>query len=197
MTTKILKNISLSPDLSLRLGRIPGFVGKNVYGYNVGIDGNERGVCQGLIAGEQLAFVGAASSFAIASTNVADTQVIEIEYFADLASQTSVTQNVTLNGQTKVTIGSNMLRIIKLTNTAPTNPIGVIYIGLNSDTFTAGKPDTNIHAVMVGESGASRMGIIYCPPMKNLYIVSLVYQSDIDATGDAHLVRFKSFDDIF
>ena len=185
-------NSSLSSDLALRLGLITGITAKIAYGYNANMLNQERGICHGLLGSEQLAFVSLASSFAIASTDV-DAQIIEIEYYADTTSETPTTQLVTLNGLTKVTITNNMFRIIKLANTSATNPTGTIYIGLNSDGFTLGKPDTDIFSVMVGESNQSRMSLVYVPPNKEAYVVSLTFQSDMDNTADIYLVRFKIF----
>ncbi len=187
----VFKNTHLDSNLSIRIGSFRGIKAGNLYGYTTNIGLNERGICHGLISSEQLNFVTSSTSFAIASSDNTDNHVISIEYYADTTSESIATQTVTLNGQTKVTITTNMFRIMKLTNTSSTNPAGTLYIGLNSATFTTGKPP-DIYSVMVGESGQSRMAIMYCPPNKELYIVSMVYQSDIDNTGDIHMVKYKS-----
>lgn len=192
MSYSVHKNINLSSDLSIRIGDFRGIKSGILYGYNVDLAGDERGISHGLVSSEQISFVTTSTSFAIASTDNADTHTITIEYYADTTSETPVTQNVVLTGNTEVTISTNMFRIMKLKNASSTNPAGTIYIGLDSDTYTAGKPDGSIYGLMVGEAGLSHMSIIYCPPNKNVYFVSARYQSDMDKDSDVHLVKYKS-----
>ncbi len=190
MSYSVFKNINLSSDLSIRLGNFTSVNAKNLYAYSRAMDNNERTLADGLISSEQLAFVTTSSSFSIASTNGADTQIIEIEYYLDTTSEVTATQSVTLTGQTEASISTNMFRIISFKNTSSTNPLGTIYIGLTSDTFTAGKP-TVIHGIMVGEAGMSHMGILYCPPNKKLYFVSFFFQSDMNSGADIFLIKLK------
>lgn len=79
----------------------------------------------------------------VSSDSVSDTQLIKVEGHTIAAGVfTFIIQNVTLNGQTQVSLTTPLARISRMVNIGSIDLVGTIY-GYETDTTTSGIPDTS------------------------------------------------------
>lgn len=94
----------------------------------------------------------------VSSSNAGDTQTITIEGHTESGgNKTFVTQNTTLNGQTKVVLATPLNRCTRLYNTSATNFAGDIYV-YEDTAIVGGKPSTTtkIHLTVDGTGGKNQ-----------------------------------------
>ena len=162
----LLKIDETNFDISLRAGKINGWGLFQLVGNNTNIPTTEVTIANGMPINSinRITFPASSAIMTIASTDANDTaagtglRTILIGYLDDTFAEKL--EVVTLNGLTKVAT-SSMFRIqflVGLTAGSSNFNLGNIYIGLNSDTFSSGVPDTEIFHTMGAESNLSACG---------------------------------------
>ena len=98
-------------------------------------------------------FVSTNAITTISSSSAADTYDIVVEgHTISGTDLTFVTQTITLNGQTQVSLSTPLARVNRTYVTGSTNSVGNIYIYEN-DTDTAGVPDTAATVHLIQQAG--------------------------------------------
>jgi len=149
-------------DINLRGNKLSRFGKTQIAGNNKLVPTTETTVAIGMPVNliNRITFPSSSAIMAIASTSANDTaagtgaRTVLISYLdTNFHSQT---ETITLNGTTKVATTNSMYRIntlIVLTAGTTGSNEGNLYIGLNSDTFTGGAPDTEVfHTVGLGDN---------------------------------------------
>jgi len=105
----------------------------------------------------------------LSSSSAADTQDITIQGLD--TNWELVNQTVTLNGQTRVALTTNLIRVFRAYNDNGTNLSGHIFIYVN-DTLTGGIPNTNanIRCVIDPVNQQTEMAIYTIPAGKTGYL---------------------------
>lgn len=106
------------------------------YGYNSDVDVNIPETVW--ITGGNETFLTTNTISSVVSTSSADTQLITIEGHTDGGSYTFLTQQVTLTGQTPVTLPTPLVRVSRLTNDGTTDFTGLLTVYDTTGTSTAG-----------------------------------------------------------
>lgn len=122
------------PELKVAVGYYSDMNGLYKFGINHNIDSGEKFPIWD-VKGDYT-YSDTADIDKIASSDNLDTQVIRV-YGRDLDGN-PVVQDVTLTGQTPVTLATPLRRCHRAYNTADSLLAGDIYIGINSATFSAG-----------------------------------------------------------
>ncbi len=177
-----LLGISPHTSLEIRSGLRAGWSSLVMGGHIFGLTTTETTISAGLPVNgiNILTFPAAAAKLGIASSSASDTsagtgaRTIELVYLDSNHDQKFET--ITLNGTTPVTTVADMLRVnfsTVLTAGSGGSNVGDIYVGLFSDTFTGGAPDTAIfHSVGAG-SNFSSCGLNTVPRGKKYYIANI------------------------
>lgn len=138
----------------------------------------------------QYVYSATAAIDSISSTNAGDSQDIEIQGLD--SSYDIVTQTVTLNGQTRVALDTDLIRIFRAKNVNSTNLAGHIIIYENDTTVTVpGVPDdpTLVRAVIQPGNNQTEMAVYTIPNGKTGYLRSW-YASTAGAKRDsAHTIK--------
>ena len=128
----------------------------------------------------------------VSSSDSGDDQVAAVEGHTISGSDlTFVTQNVTLNGQTKVALDTALARCSRVANSGASDFAGTIYV-FEDGTLTAGVPDTaaQIHlTVPVGENRSQKAAtsfssVDYC-------FVTNIHASVNEKTATSANIRFR------
>jgi len=93
----------------------------------------------------------------ISSSSAADTNVMRVEgHTVDVTGLifTFVVQTPTLNGQGQVTLATPLARVSRTNTSGAVDTVGNIYV-YETDTTTAGVPDTNTKVHLIQEAGAN------------------------------------------
>lgn len=133
------------------------------------------------------------------SNNVADTQTIEISGLDE--NWLVVTQNVTLNGQTRVAIGTPLLFVYRMKNVSSTDIQGDIYAYTNNSATTAGVPDdsSTVRASIHDGNNQTEMAYYPVPAGKVAYLRSIEF-SQAGASKTTNYIfklRVKPFGGVF
>lgn len=100
----------------------------------------------------------------ISSSDASDTMEMYIEGHTVSGTGTSsqftfVTQTVTLNGQTRVSLGTPLARVSRMYDNDQSEPAGDVWVYESTDTDTNGVPDnpsTSAHIVVLGSQGETQ-----------------------------------------
>lgn len=128
----------------------------------------------------------------VSSSNAGDTQQVGLEGHTISGSDlTFVTQNATLNGQTKVALATPLARLTRLYNRGSTVLAGDVY-GFEDDTLTAGVPDTDskVHMIVHASEQQSLKASTAVSAVDYMFITSL-YASVNKKTAALVVVRMK------
>lgn len=98
----------------------------------------------------------------LSSSNAGDTVDIEIQGLD--TNYDLVTQTVTLNGQTRVALSTNLIRVFRAKNVGSTDLVGHVFVFVNVS-LTGGVPDTaaNIRAIIQPENNQTEMAVYTIP----------------------------------
>ena len=127
----------------------------------------------------------------VSSSSGTDTQEIEIQGLD--ANTNLLIQTATLNGQTRVALATNMLRVFRMKNVNSTDLTGHVFVYTNN-TLTAGVPDdaASIRGIIQPENNQTEMAIYTIPAGKTGYVMSW-YVSSSGASKDINYVmRLKA-----
>ena len=117
-------------------------------------------------------FPTAAETMQISSSNNSDNQNLTLYYYGSTADEEPTSQNITLNGQTAVTLSSDVFRISRLV-CAGSNNAGTVYLYKSGETLTAGVPAGNILCVMKPNTGFSEQSHFYVPKSWTAYLTKI------------------------
>jgi len=104
------------------------------------------------------------------------------------------TETITLTGQTKTTSANTYTAIHGMTALSVGDEgdnAGTVYCGLDTDTFTAGVPDTVLHAIQAGWN-ISRTAVYTVPTGKTAYLHKAVFSSGPGKVGTGRVVARMS-----
>lgn len=133
----------------------------------------------------------------VSSSNNGDTQVIEIQGLD--TNWNLVTQNVTLTGQTKATLGTPLIRAFRMKNLGATNNAGAVYCYVD-DTVVSGVPQTNnkIRMIMAAGNNQTLHSLYSIPAGYTGYILQFYYSvsKKVSCVADTEL-RVRPFGGVF
>jgi len=157
---------------NINLQRLPEQISRNdIYGENIDVDTTERILAPNMpLGGVDITFPTSATTMQIASTSANDTsagtgaQLVTI--FGLDADYISVSETVTMNGQTPVTTTQVFLRIqesVVVQTGSTLGNEGNIYISDNADTFSGGEPQNRCYDSMAIGDGFSKTATFTVP----------------------------------
>jgi len=134
----------------------------------------------------------------VIAQDAGDTQDVEIQGLD--ANYDLVTQTVTLNGQTRVALSTNLIRVFRARNANSTDFAQHIFVYVNGAT-TGGVPDVNadIRAVVHSDNNQTEMAVYTIPNGKTGYMRSW-YASTAGAKRDSsHTIKViaRNFGKVF
>lgn len=160
--------------LALAKGDIPGHTHINKFGKAGDID-----IADGFVdvwdgAGEANAdksytYSSTADIDSLSSSNAGDTQDIEVQGLD--TNYDLVTQTITLSGQTRVALTTDLVRVFRMENVGSSDIAGSVYCYVNG-AITAGVPDTSadIRAIIQGSFNQTLMALYTVPNGKTAYM---------------------------
>ena len=117
----------------------------------------------------------------ISSDDNSDNQNLVVYYYSSPTDEEPLTQLVTLNGQTPVTLSSSVFRIdILVCNGASNN--GNVYLYGTGATVTAGVPDSEIVCTLRPNIGFSQQSYFYVPKGWIAYLISAEIFNNTDTS---------------
>lgn len=215
LTTSLDNKVGMADGLAMRLGLLPGVTRRLLIG-DILATNQETTVGGGIDPGEILEFDRSGPFLAIASTSANDSialgpgpagfpgaQVVLVRYID--ANGDEQLQTFNLFGQTKVTLTSPAFPTpgtpipmqcinfigVALTGTTETNE-GRIYIGRDSDTFTAGKPDTRIWNVVEVARAVNNSIHNMIPAAVTTHLIQITFSSDSTEKNDGLVVHVRT-----
>ena len=126
----------------------------------------------------------------ISSDNAGDTVDIEVQGLD--ASFNLVTQTITLTGQTRAALSTDLIRVFRAKNVGATDLAGHVFIYVNG-AITGGIPDTanTIRAVIHSEANQTEMAIYTVPDSKTGLIQSLFVATAGAKRSSNYIIRMK------
>jgi hypothetical protein len=105
----------------------------------------------------------------VSSSSASDTFVLQLQGLG--SNYELITQRVTLNGTSQVTLSTSLIRIFRMKNTGAVDNVGHIYVYVNG-TATAGIPDTSadVRAVMQPGKNQTLMAVYTVPSGYTAYM---------------------------
>lgn len=127
----------------------------------------------------------------ISSDNAGDTQDIEIQGLDTNGALT--TQTITLQGQTRVPLTTNLKRVFRAKNVGSTDLAGHVFVYVNG-TLTGGIPNTNadIRAIIHPENNQTEMAIYTVPAGKKAYICGFYGSTAGAVKSSNYILRLKA-----
>ncbi len=127
----------------------------------------------------------------ISSSNASDTQ--EITIVGQNADYVEVTQTVDLNGQTKVTLDTPLMRVYRAYNSNSTDLLGDVYIYVDG-AISGGIPDTDedVRAMIKVEHGQTLMAIYTIPAGYTGYFLKGYVALTLDKNGESAGIVWKA-----
>lgn len=116
-----------------------------------------------------------ASTIYVTSSSASDTAVTVTADYIDATGAAVTTGNITLTGQTPVSIGATGLDVNRMRVTSSTAAVGIIYASVGND-FTSGAPNdvTDILAVIPAGYGQSQLSHFTVPLGETLVMDDLI-----------------------
>lgn len=202
------QNLTIGSDypLSIKRNLFTNLTTVSSLGFCDDIQGVETSVASGLSSGEQMTMTSTAKNLAISSTSIEDSptgtgaSVVNVRY---LDSSGNLKQKIViLNGQTQVSITSaadivaiGIFVVVGHGSGSPTDGsatnVGDLWIGLNGDTLTGGKPDGDFYGTINAGSNTTQNAVLLCGANQRLRIKRLQAYSSLNGNDTAQLL-FKS-----
>ncbi len=151
-------------------------------------DGTEDGTAWELM---QYVYSTTANIDSLSSSNAGDTQDIEIQGLD--TNFNLVIQTITLSGQTRVPLTTNLIRIFRAKNVNSTDLTGHVFVYVNGAT-TGGVPDTNadIRCIVQPENNQTEMAVFTVPAGKTGYLRRW-YSSTAGASKNSnYIIKLKA-----
>lgn len=191
----INETVDMPQDLPIALGLVKGMSNVIIPGYTQ-ISTLERTIAKGLSGGERLTFNRTAQTLAIASTDANDTLAgtgaRTVLIIGISTTGTQILFMLNLNGQTKMTLSNDLQCVNRvIVTSAGTSNMneGTLWIGEDSDDFTAGKPDNNLWNV-VGVGDAVSNAIWNMTPLnRNSFSTNVNLLSDSVTKNDGVVIK--------
>jgi len=127
----------------------------------------------------------------LSSSNNSDTQDIEIQGLD--TNYDLVTQTITLTGQTRVALSTNLIRVFRLKNVGSTNLLGHVFCYVNG-ALTNGVPNTNedIRAIIQPENNQTEMAVYTIPDGYTGYMRSWYAATAGASKASDYIIKLKA-----
>lgn len=127
----------------------------------------------------------------ISSSSASDTQKIVIEGLD--SDWNLVSQTITLNGQTRVALTTNLIRVFRAFNDNSVNLVGHVFVYVNG-AITGGIPDTNadIRAIIDPDNQQTEMAVYTIPNDKRAYIRDWYMSTSGGNKASSYVFKLKS-----
>lgn len=183
-------------------GKVPGWSGISKFGKAGDIDTGDDFVdvwdgAENANADKTYTFSSTADIDSLSSSDDGDTEPIEVEGLD--TDFNSVTQTITLTGQTRVALTTSLIRVFRMKNMGTTDLAGDAYCYVNG-AITAGVPDTSgdIRAIINNGNNQTLMAIYTVPNGQTGYVISWfgAIASRIVGVSEVQLM-FREFGSVF
>lgn len=127
----------------------------------------------------------------LSSSNAADTMDIEVQGLD--SNYALVEQTITLSGQTRVALTTNLIRVFRMKNVGSTDVVGNVYCYENT-ALTAGTPTdtTKIRAEIVDGNNQTEMAVYTIPAGKTGYLRQWFASSSGAKKTTNYLIKLKA-----
>jgi len=127
----------------------------------------------------------------VSSEDAGDTVDLEVQGLD--ADYNVVVQTVTLNGQTRVALTTNLIRIFRSKNVGATDLVGHVFVYVNG-AITGGIPDdaSTIRAVVHPENNQTEMAVFTIPANRKGYLCCLFASTAGASKATSYVIRLKA-----
>lgn len=150
------------------------------------------GADDGGIAEMQYNYSSTADIDSVSSSDAGDSQDVEIQ---GLDSNYALTvQTVTLNGQTAVTMGTNLIRVFRVKNVGSVDLTGDAYVYVGTSPLSGGIPTTTstVRAIAISENNQTEMAIYTVPSGYTGYFHSMYVRGGGASRTAEYIFRIKA-----